>query len=88
MKFYFFKHKRNRIDDPRIFSRTLREFKIEAETKQAAIRKYSKIPATTRPGKLSEDVIPMKLSPDDIVELFDVIEYNYAMHGNAQELIE
>lgn len=75
-------------DDPRIFGRTLRDFKIQAETQERAIQKYSELAlVATRKTKPGQNVIPIRrLSEQDILELFDICDYNYALHMNAEEV--
>lgn len=86
MKYYFFKQKRDRTDDPRIFGRTLRDFKVQALTPEAAINKYSHATLTTRPGRLTDESIPIRLTPDDITELYNITEYNFAIHREVVKL--
>ena len=87
MKYFFFKQKRDKVQDPRIFGRKLRDFKVQAETELAAIKKYSNASQPTlEKSSQSENIIPVKLTEKDIVELYDICDYNYALHRDVEEL--
>jgi len=88
MKFYFFRQNRNKLKDKRLFNRSIREFKVEAQTEDLAIQKFVKKSMTTQEIPVTQDSIPFKLSQKDIRELFEIHEYNFAIHGNVPDLKE
>lgn len=86
MKYFFFRQKRDKLQDKRLVAHPLREFKIEAETETRAIQKLINRPPATNRKVLSQDIIPVELSEPDILELFDIHEYNFAIHGNVPNI--
>lgn len=69
-----------------LVDRLLREFKVNAETREQAIFKHSsgtKQPKEAEPNHVKN---PIPLTVENVKELYHIDDYNYAIHGEVQEL--
>lgn len=77
MKYFFFKQKRNKVQDPKLKDRLVREFMVNAENRERAILKHSSLDHAN-----NLNLLTIK----DVEDLYDIADYNYAIHGPVPEL--
>jgi len=72
--------------DPLLIDRLLREFMVNAETREQAIFKHSSGTAKPKEAEPNHVKNPIPLTIENVEELYDIWDYNYAIHGEVLEL--